>query len=493
MSAETVVETPNMAQKFWRWQPMTAALLLMAVELMWVTPWYRLVSQLSIPPPLWKTTLILAVVLSSAYLISYGMEALRLLRSIRLGALGALLALQLIFVPLALMGGQSPITTAEGILRLDLGYLLAITTVLWLWRRGATLGSALLRPGLAWQRFGQGLLALLAYSFVSWQVQPAGVQSQGDFLLFSAYLFIGLLAVTLTRIAFVSGSVRQRKNPFDRRWLLSVCGVLGLVISIAALVGSLLTGQYQLLLQAASVILRGALVVGLFLLSLPALLFSFLIYPLALLIQRLPRQTPTPESDLLGPGGAYPPYPMEASQGGPLPLPLQVLCLFSVLALVVLFVYLRTRKTLSQTAVILPEGPESLLEEGDAARLARQALQDWFEGLAQRLRPRARPLIAVRIRQIYAQLLQLCSELRTPRPDSATPLEFLPRMAEVFPDREQDLQTITQLYLRVRYGEYPETLTDVQRVEAAWQRIAEEGERRKKKKMDSASFRSQQR
>lgn len=483
MSTEVTVESSTDAQTLWRWQSMAAALLLMAVELIWVIPWLRLLGQYSLGSSVWKMTLILAMVLFSAYLVSLGAETLYLLRNVRLGALGVLLALQLFLAPSSLIGGRSPITTIEGILRLDAGFLLTAAAVLWLWRRGATLGEETLRPMVAWGRFSQGLLAQLAYIFIDWRTQSelseAVQRGQNGFFLFGLYLFVGLMAVTMTRVAYVSVSVSRSKNPFDWRWLFSIGGALGLVVMVAVLAGSLLTGQFRLLLQAVSVVLRGALVIVLFLFGLPSLLFSFLFMPLISWIQNLPRATPAPDNEQLMPGGIYPLYPMEG-QSGPPPLSLQALCLFGALALIVILVYLSTRKTLSQKSVILPEGPESLLESGEASRLARQALRDWFEGMRQRLSPKRELMVAARVRQIYAQLLQLCAELNAPRPDSATPLEFLPVMTQIFPAREQDLETITQLYLQVRYGEYPETFTEVQKAEVAWQRIAEEGERLRK-------------
>jgi hypothetical protein len=46
-------------------------------------------------------------------------------------------------------------------------------------------------------------------------------------------------------------------------------------------------------------------------------------------------------------------------------------------------------------------------------------------------------------------------------------------MVEIFPEGNDDLALITQAYLRVRYGEYPESVEDVGAVEAAWKRVSE--------------------
>jgi hypothetical protein len=54
------------------------------------------------------------------------------------------------------------------------------------------------------------------------------------------------------------------------------------------------------------------------------------------------------------------------------------------------------------------------------------------------------------------------------RAEAETPLEFLPALRRLFPGSEMQLDTITQAYLRVRYGELPETQAEVDEVESAW-------------------------
>jgi hypothetical protein len=74
--------------------------------------------------------------------------------------------------------------------------------------------------------------------------------------------------------------------------------------------------------------------------------------------------------------------------------------------------------------------------------------------------------------------MRLSRRLGSPRPDSQTPLEFLPSLESIFPGLKTDLGEITATYLRVRYGELSETLQEVETVEAAWKRVALEGRTR---------------
>jgi hypothetical protein len=95
-------------------------------------------------------------------------------------------------------------------------------------------------------------------------------------------------------------------------------------------------------------------------------------------------------------------------------------------------------------------------------------------------------LAAARIRRLYAALLRLCDRLGKPRPAAQTPLEFLPQMIELFPNRHGELEVITRAYLSIRYGEIPESPEAVQRVESAWQAIQAEGEDRLKSRVRQA-------
>ena len=82
---------------------------------------------------------------------------------------------------------------------------------------------------------------------------------------------------------------------------------------------------------------------------------------------------------------------------------------------------------------------------------------------------------AARIRQIYAELMELSDQLEHPRADSETPLEFMPKLNLLFPQLLPEIFTITDAYNNVRYGLLPETRQEVVNVESAWTRIHQAG------------------
>ena len=83
---------------------------------------------------------------------------------------------------------------------------------------------------------------------------------------------------------------------------------------------------------------------------------------------------------------------------------------------------------------------------------------------------------AMRIRWIYAHLMELSARLDHPRPKSKTPLEFLPNLEVLFPAYKSELEMITDAYLRVRYGALPEADEEVEIIETAWQQVSLRGQ-----------------
>ena len=114
-------------------------------------------------------------------------------------------------------------------------------------------------------------------------------------------------------------------------------------------------------------------------------------------------------------------------------------------------------------------------------RPLRLDAQEAAEALASRFKlgQAARLLQAARIRWVYFQLMDLCTELGRPRPAAVTPLEFLPDLEALFPDSQAGLGFITQAYLKVRYGELPESRDEVEQVVSAWKKVETQGKQQK--------------
>jgi hypothetical protein len=179
-----------------------------------------------------------------------------------------------------------------------------------------------------------------------------------------------------------------------------------------------------------------------------------------------------------------------------IPLVAQSLIFWGLVFAVLILIFLRLRRKMVGRSTIIGEDPESLLKRGEAAGLLKKAIRDAFGEWTSRLHPAQKKLIAARIRLIYAQLMDLCADLGHPRPLGRTPLEFQSEMGELFSNYPNDLDRITQAYIRVRYGEIPESEDEIQAVEDSWKRVAEEGLRLKKTgqlKLQTAEYKEVQR
>ncbi len=411
-------ETQFVNHDFLLWWPHISAVLLVIVELCWILLWFQMVMQITQTAPLWTSAVVMGGIMLAAYGLGTMMESLRLLRRVQLALLGALLAASLILAENWLL--KTPIRqVTSGLVGLDPGAVLVLFFVIWLWWRGVSLSRGAIRPMVAWRRFELGLLFFMGYILIAAQ-SGFFVPGIGVSILF---IFSGLLAVVFARVSYVGIRRGVLKNPFDLRWSISVSWILGGVVVLAAIIGSLLSGQYRRLLDFLSETIKFLIALGIFVLSIPGLLFSYLLGPIMPWLKlRLiaPQATETPEYPI---GGAFPQMD-PANQPPGLPVALQVLCFWGLVLILVFLLIMRIRKTLQTRHQIDFEKPKSLLHEGEARILLRAALLDALDGIVGRLRPAQRALAAARIRRIYAQLMGLCADLELSQAASTDPLRI---------------------------------------------------------------------
>lgn len=78
---------------------------------------------------------------------------------------------------------------------------------------------------------------------------------------------------------------------------------------------------------------------------------------------------------------------------------------------------------------------------------------------------------AVSIIKIYQQMIQISSEVGYPRDTSETPYEYLNTLFELWPGHKKEVQLITRAYVKVRYGEFPETKEELEAIKLAWEQV----------------------
>jgi hypothetical protein len=290
------------------------------------------------------------------------------------------------------------------------------------------------------------------------------------------YLFLcaSLVALSAARLGSLSHWRGGLRIPFDRSRLAS------LALFVLGLAGAALLAAQAAVIEPVYVFVAGVCwSVFRLLIALAALLFSPVILLLIVLFERIGRLvSASPLIDALQQlQEALSRLTDRAAQQDPtgqlLRLKPGVMAVIGIILLATTLFMLRNRFRLQPRragAGLELEMQDDLLNRLMAAlRRQWQALAD---GLARVGLQWANPaLAAARIRQVYADLLALSARFDAPRPEARTPHEFLSTLKGVFPTMPVELTCITDAYERVRYGELPEALDDVQAVEQAWRNI----------------------
>ena len=444
------------------------------MESLWTGMWYSAILGPELRLPVGWVCLVFWGIMAVSYALPQGLERLRLSitrrRWIYLGWLAAaglvtmrwmqaprpLGLLELFSLPLRslLPGSPSPMP------------FLHLIGVALLGLRGLSLSRGL--PDIRAAAFDLqiGLVFILLYG-VSVLSLDEGLNPIG----LEVYLFLGLVTLGATRISTVIAYRGGKLARFGPGWAAGLALGAGLVVGLGLLVGVLSASQAGSLL--ARLVLGVIALLGLlfFILLLP--LMDFVLRAMLGLLARMSGLLDSPFfkslQNLMDSFNRLTDQAALRSQNlmHTLQVALPVLILLGVLGLA--WTMLRLRAAWQNLGIEEQEQGSRAAGRIDLMRLARRGLGRM--GLASP----ARLLAAARIRRIYAELLNLSARLGGQRPSHLTPLEFLPRLVNVFGGQEAGLELITAAYLRVRYGEYPESLGEVQEVEAAWKRIRIQG------------------
>ena len=78
---------------------------------------------------------------------------------------------------------------------------------------------------------------------------------------------------------------------------------------------------------------------------------------------------------------------------------------------------------------------------------------------------------AASIRRVYRLMCRAAAAAGYPRLEAETPTEYLPTLGQVWPDNATETRFITNAFIRVRYGELPETAEELEAIRAAWRRL----------------------
>lgn len=475
-ASDLAVRAPKFQLSAWR---IMVALAMAGITLSWLAPFYHALLQTGLGVDLLPILIGLSVIMSLAYLADMLVEYLRIRSNVRIHIQLTVLIISGL-LGLYLMVWNTP---GYGTSRVSdfivMPEVIGISTVLIAWWRGQTLFQHQIGTFKIRKAFRQGIWLHLLTGLL--RVQISG---HFDPLPFYLFLFAGLVGLGSARLSTV-GSLRGGSGvPFDRSLIAGLGGsAVGLILvssmvaimakgPLASLIRRFLGGAVSVLAEAVFFVLRPVIR---FIFNLMGSLFGvdggMLLDEEALnpdTFGDVIHQTMVELDEEIIP----PTWAADLGQ----------IVKFSLIAvgliILILLIYAGLQQWRARSKFSIRDDRESLITLADLPRMLQQALRERFRRVIdrfQRLRPDERRYAAARIRRIYAELMDLSQRLDMERPKALTPLEFLPSLKMLFESEDDALEHITRAYLKVRYGELPETRQQVDEIESAWQKIEARG------------------
>lgn len=129
----------------------------------------------------------------------------------------------------------------------------------------------------------------------------------------------------------------------------------------------------------------------------------------------------------------------------------------------------------------------------DSERSRMHADEDDEQGLGRRVLDRLGLFrqwrAAASVRRIYRQMCATAGAAGYPRLGSETPYEYLSTLRRVWPEYSAETRLITEAFIRVRYGEVPETEEELESIRTAWRRLeTQEPNRRESAREDGPTL-----
>jgi hypothetical protein len=327
--------------------------------------------------------------------------------------------------------------------------------VLMVWWRGMALGITPLGPDAARQRLQMGLLLFILFALATM------FNSSANLIIFIIPFLAGaLFAMPLSHIERVEQSERGRVVKMDGRWWRMLFAGVGIPLVISIALAMLVSGD----------LLADGLRLILFVLLIPILAVAFAVgyvvsLILSLLFSKMQRQQSPLQSmnDFLG----QLQQPDQNAQAV-LYIPPEVRFVIGVLIVlgIIGVIVWSTSRARHEEAInrARTDDLQDLQEEEIAPPAA--FVGEMLKSLSLR-----RWLAAVTIRRIYARMTHEAGKRGFTRPPAQTPFDYLPALANAFPDAGADLNIITNAYVAAHYGEVPDTDEALEEIRAAWNRV----------------------
>jgi hypothetical protein len=443
---------------------------LMLMEVTWAAAWYQAIVK-PLAPLIITAIVFSAIILGSNFISRFiGRDAMNtnLSRAMIFAWLAfcVFFSLQVLVFPGQGLSLVELIGSTFSILGLDkegmrqFWHLLFVSL---LFLRGVVLARRPLSLGYNISSFTFGIIAFMIYGMAyQW------MQASEPITALLLFLFIGLIGMSTSRIALL-GETKGGKLPvFGRSWFTRIL-LAALAGSAGALaVGWLLSGHVAAYMAALVAVLFSLLAVAFYTLLLPIL---GLLIDLAYRIGQFAfqdfelKQSPAMLSmeEFMNTAEENIEAMNDAANTS------QFIILGGILILILIAIWFSFNSKSWQKREL------NEVEEGETRSSPRLSSTADEKSPTFPFTNPFRWIAAARIRRIYSQLMDMSRKLDLPRPAAVTPLEFQPRLLALFPDAQEQVVTITTAYLKIRYGELPESNQDVDTVTDAWTVINNQG------------------
>ncbi len=338
-------------------------------------------------------------------------------------------------------------------------------------KRAFTLAGSNVNAWRSVRSFQVGMLVFLFFGFTTtWEHFTTNLAP------FLFYLLCALTAMTTSRLATLNGQLNYRLPAFTKSWFGWIFALTIALILLGSAIGWLTGVAF---VEFTDILLQILYGIGATLL---VILFSPLIALIGLLLPLLDKWLSSLNIKNLGLQQLE--FLQQLNQIDPEKAAAfnnsvnQAITIMLIAALVItaVIVIISVRRRALKNATT---GRDDLVERAAERKLTRApGFQPGF--LHSRLEQARRWLAAARIRRVYQQLMAYCAKLDNPRLPAFTPLEFLPQLSALFPDHVAEVTMLTDVYQRVRYGEVPESLEELQTILAAWNAVKADAEVRVK-------------
>jgi len=340
-------------------------------------------------------------------------------------------------------------------------------------KRAITLASSTSNSWRAIRSFQVGMLVFFFFGFTT--TWDNFLQNLIPFLF---YLLFAIIALITSRLASITNQSSRKVPGLNRSWFTWILVLTLALIIIGTSIGWLTGVAY---VTVTNWLLSVAYGMGV---SLLVLLFSPLIALIGLLLPWLNRllesitNKPFGLDQLAFIQSLNNPDPVKAAQVNDLVNQILtiILILFLVITSIIVIASARQRALRNR----LKTSDDQLLKA--AGRKMQRSRGNLLDLIDPRFAGMRRWLAAARIRRIYQNLMDYCEKLDTPRLPAFTAHEFLPQLVSLFPDYSPQLEMLTDVYQRVRYGEIPETTEELQPILVGWNEIKKNAEIRVKER-----------